>query len=79
MVVPLRVDSEGPEPDALTGAMRKRCRALIVTARAQNPCGAALTEARVRDLRAVLRPHPDVLLVENDPYGPIAGSARDAL
>jgi DNA-binding transcriptional MocR family regulator len=73
VVVPLRVDREGPEPEALAAAMRKRCRALIVTARAQNPCGAALTEARVRDLRAVLRPHPDVLLVENDPYGPIAG------
>lgn len=73
VVVPVRVDDEGPEPDALARALRQQCRAVVMTARAQNPLGAAMTEARVRDLGAILRRHPDVLLIENDPYGPVAG------
>lgn len=72
--VPVAIDDSGPEPDALRRALRRGCRALIVTPRAQNPTGAALDPARAKDLRRVLDAHPDVLLVEDDHAGPVAGA-----
>ncbi|MEU9454190.1 aminotransferase class I/II-fold pyridoxal phosphate-dependent enzyme [Streptomyces sp. NPDC048277] len=64
--VPVGVDDEGPCPDDVRRALGSGARALIVTDRAQNPTGAAVTAPRARELRAVLRDHPDVLLVEDD-------------
>ncbi|MFF4650663.1 aminotransferase class I/II-fold pyridoxal phosphate-dependent enzyme [Streptomyces sp. NPDC001380] len=80
--VPVAVDDEGPLPDRAARALAAGARALVVTSRAQNPTGAALTAARARDLRAVLARHPDVLLVEDDhghgivdqPYRPLAAA-----
>jgi DNA-binding transcriptional MocR family regulator len=74
VAVPMSIDDEGPHPEAFAEALRKRCRAVVVTARAQNPCGAVLSDSRADELRATLRRHPDVLLVENDAYGPVAGA-----
>jgi DNA-binding transcriptional MocR family regulator len=71
--VPMDIDDDGPLPDSMHAALRSRARAVIVTPRAQNPSGAAVTAARARALRRVLRAHPDVLLVEDDHAGPIAG------
>jgi DNA-binding transcriptional MocR family regulator len=70
--VPFRVDDEGPVPDSVGDALR-RARAVIVTPRAQNPTGAALTAARAGELRRVLRRRDQVLLIENDPFGPVSG------
>ncbi|MGH9348491.1 MAG: aminotransferase class I/II-fold pyridoxal phosphate-dependent enzyme [Vicinamibacterales bacterium] len=70
----IAMDDEGPLPDAMDAALRSRARAVVVTPRAQNPWGAALTTARGSDLRRVLRAYPDVLLVEDDHLGPIAGA-----
>ncbi len=64
--VPVAVDDEGPEPDAVERALREGARAVIVTDRAQNPTGAAIGASRARALRAVLKAHPSVLLVEDD-------------
>ena len=72
--MPFALDDQGPLPDAMTAALDTGCRALIVTARAQNPTGASVTPQRAIDLRAVLRRYPDLLLIENDPAGPIAGA-----
>ncbi len=82
--VPVPVDDEGPLPERAAAALAAGARALVVTSRAQNPTGAALTPARAADLRAVLARHPDVLLVEDDhchaivdlPFQPLAGAAR---
>jgi DNA-binding transcriptional MocR family regulator len=74
VAVPVTVDDEGIEPDALRRALRGDVAALIVTPRAQNPTGAAITPARQRALRAVLAKHPEVLLIEDDHAGPIAGA-----
>ncbi len=71
---PVDVDDAGPEPDAVARALRTGCRALVLTSRAQNPTGAALDAARVRELRRVLDRHPDALLVEDDHAGPVAGT-----
>ncbi|GAA0672912.1 aminotransferase class I/II-fold pyridoxal phosphate-dependent enzyme [Kitasatospora atroaurantiaca] len=76
----VRLDDEGPLPDSLAEALAAGARAVIVTVRAQNPTGAALTPARAAALRAVLAEHPGVLLIEDDhghgivdqPYQPLA-------
>ncbi|MGW2568015.1 aminotransferase class I/II-fold pyridoxal phosphate-dependent enzyme [Streptomyces sp. NPDC001537] len=81
---PVGVDDEGPLPDDVQQALRSGARALIVTDRAQNPTGAAVTATRARALRAVLRDHPEILLVEDDhghgivdlPLHPLAGHTR---
>ncbi|MFI1167380.1 aminotransferase class I/II-fold pyridoxal phosphate-dependent enzyme [Streptomyces sp. NPDC020801] len=78
------VDDEGPLPDDVRRALEDGARALIVTDRAQNPTGAALSARRARALRAVLREHPEVLLIEDDhahgivdlPLHPLAGATR---
>lgn len=64
--VPVGVDDEGPLPDDVRGALRAGARALIVTDRAQNPTGAAVSAARAQALRSVLREHPQTLLIEDD-------------
>lgn len=64
--VPVTLDDEGPLPGEVEQALRGGARALVVTARAQNPTGAAVGAARAGALRAVLAAHPDVLLIEDD-------------
>ena len=67
-------DDSGPLPEELVRALRRGARAAILTPRAQNPTGAALDERRARDLRAMLRGRPDVLVIEDDHAGAIAGA-----
>ncbi|MFE0326615.1 aminotransferase class I/II-fold pyridoxal phosphate-dependent enzyme [Streptomyces sp. NPDC003753] len=82
--VSVGVDDEGPLPDAVRAALEAGARALIVTDRAQNPTGAAVSAPRARALRAVLREHPGTLLIEDDhghgivdvPLHPLAGATR---
>ncbi|MEW2395712.1 aminotransferase class I/II-fold pyridoxal phosphate-dependent enzyme [Streptomyces sp. NPDC046862] len=64
--IPVGVDDEGPLPDDVRRALESGARALIVTDRAQNPTGAAVTATRARALRAVLADHPQTLLIEDD-------------
>ncbi len=66
-VVPVRLDDEGPLPGEVARALRDEgARAVVVTARAQNPTGAAVSGPRAAELRDLLARHPDVLLVEDD-------------
>ncbi len=64
--VPVPVDDEGPTPEGLRRALERGARAVVVTARAHNPTGAAVSARRAGALRAVLRRHATVLLVEDD-------------
>lgn len=64
--VPVALDDEGPLPGEVERALREGAKALIVTARAQNPTGAAVGGVRARELRAVLASYPSVLFVEDD-------------
>jgi DNA-binding transcriptional MocR family regulator len=64
--VPFSVDDDGPDPATLSDALRAGARAVIITARAQNPTGGALTAERAAEVRGVLAGHPTVLLVEDD-------------
>src|SRR5688572_27679332 len=72
--VGVTVDDAGPVPSSLAAALDERPVAVVVTPRAQNPTGAAVDAARARELRAVLDPHPDVLVVEDDHAAQIAGT-----
>lgn len=65
-LLPVAVDPEGPRPEALEAAISKGAKAFIVTPRAQNPTGAALTAPRAAALRAVLAGAPELLTIEDD-------------
>ncbi len=77
--VPFALDDDGPLPDALAAALGRGCGAIIVTPRAQNPTGAAIGAERAGELRRVLRGFPDVVLIENDCAGPVAGATLHTL
>ncbi|GAA2544048.1 aminotransferase class I/II-fold pyridoxal phosphate-dependent enzyme [Winogradskya consettensis] len=77
--VSMAVDDEGPLPDSLDEAIALGAQAVIVTARAQNPTGAAISEQRAIALRAVLAQHPQVLLIEDDHAAELAGVALHCL
>jgi DNA-binding transcriptional MocR family regulator len=77
--IAVAVDERGPIPSVLREALRARVAACIFTPRAQNPTGAAVDAERAAELTQVLDRHPEVLIVENDHAGPIAGHAYHSL
>jgi DNA-binding transcriptional MocR family regulator len=70
---PVALDERGMIPDSLRLALSGKAAALVLTPRAQNPTGAALDADRAAELSAVLARYPDLLVVENDHMGAIAG------
>ena len=74
--IPVPIDDEGPDPDGTARALDAGCEALVVTPRAQNPTGAAITAGRARALAAVVSTHPDLLVVEDDHAGQVAGASH---
>jgi DNA-binding transcriptional MocR family regulator len=71
-LVPVAVDARGMVPSALATAVRSGARAVVHTPRGHNPCGSALDAARAAELSAVVP--DDVLVVEDDHLGPVAGT-----
>lgn len=82
--VGLPVDDDGPTATGLRAALAAGARAAVVTSRAQNPTGAAITAPRAAALRAALTDHPDLLVIEDDhaaelseqPLATLAGATR---
>ncbi len=64
--VPVPVDDDGPTVAGLRGALAAGVAAVVVTSRAQNPTGAAVTASRAAELRPLLAGAPDVLVIEDD-------------
>ena len=75
---PITMDQFGMLPRALSGALDTGSDAVIITPRAQNPSGAALDVDRSNELRAVLDVRPDVLVIEDDHAGPVAGPSEES-
>jgi DNA-binding transcriptional MocR family regulator len=78
-VDPVRVDDDGPLAADVARALHRGVRAVVVTTRAQNPTGAAVSAVRASELRALLADHGDVLLIEDDHCAGIAGAPLHAL
>ncbi len=71
---PVATDDSGPIAADLNRALKLGAKALILTPRAQNPTGAALDRKRAAELRRVLAAFPEVVLIEDDHAGPVAGA-----
>jgi DNA-binding transcriptional MocR family regulator len=71
---PVAIDDEGMDPDGLARALARGAQAVVITPRAQNPFGAALSEPRARALDEVLATAGDRLVIEDDHAGPVAGA-----
>jgi DNA-binding transcriptional MocR family regulator len=71
---PVPVDDDGPLPEGLAGALAAGCGAFLTTLRAQNPTGAVAGPARLEELGRALEAHPQVVVVEDDHAGPVAGA-----
>ena len=77
---PVRVDDDGPLVADMARALGRGVRALIVTTRAQNPTGAALSADRAGALRGLLAGgDDDVLVVEDDHCAGISGAPLHTL
>jgi DNA-binding transcriptional MocR family regulator len=77
--VPVALDDEGPRPESLAAALAAGVEACVLTPRAQNPTGAALSAARAAALRGVLRARKGVLVIEDDHAGAVAGAPAHTL
>lgn len=73
---PVPIDDRGMLPGALGEALDEGVAAVVLNPRGQNPTGAALDEDRGAELRAALAGAPEVLVVEDDHLGPVAGAPR---
>ena len=73
---PIPLDARGMIPSALAEALEEGVDAVIVNPRGQNPTGASLDEPRAVALRRILDRAPDVMVLEDDHLGPIAGAPR---
>jgi DNA-binding transcriptional MocR family regulator len=73
MAEPVAMDACGLFPRDLERALKTRVVACILTPRAQNPTGAALDERRARELGTLFEKYPEVLVIEDDHAGPVAG------
>ncbi|GFG64740.1 GntR family transcriptional regulator [Mycobacterium kubicae] len=79
-VEPVRVDDDGPLLLDMARALRRGVRAVVVTGRAHNPTGAALSPDRAGALRSLLASRSeDVLVVEDDHCAGIAGAPLHTL
>ena len=77
--VAVSIDDEGFRADHLRRALARPAAALIVTPRAQNPTGAAISQRRARQLRSLITQHPDLLVIEDDHAGAVAGVEYNTL
>jgi DNA-binding transcriptional MocR family regulator len=73
-VVPVGMDDRGAVPGELRAALARGAQAVVLTPRAHNPLGAAWDDQRASELRATIRAWPDVLVIEDDHAGPVAGT-----
>ena len=77
---PVQVDDDGPLVADMARTLSRGVRALVITNRAQNPTGAALSAERAGALRGLLAGRADdLLLVEDDHCAGISGAGLHTL
>jgi DNA-binding transcriptional MocR family regulator len=76
---PVAIDEKGMAPGELAAALAEGAAAVVLNPRGQNPSGASLDRGRASKLGAVLDRAPEVMVVEDDHLGPIAGVPRVSL
>jgi DNA-binding transcriptional MocR family regulator len=69
----VEIDAEGMRPESLAAALRAGVGAVLINTRGQNPTGASLTRGRAAELVAVLKEHPEVLVLEDDHMADVVG------
>jgi DNA-binding transcriptional MocR family regulator len=72
--VPMSLDERGVRPDAVSRAIETKCQAVVLVPRAQSPTGAAWDTGRATELSHVLASAPDLLVIEDDHAGEVAGA-----
>jgi DNA-binding transcriptional MocR family regulator len=77
--VPVAIDDLGLLPGALRRALTRGAQAAVIIPRAQNPFGAAHDRERAEELRDIFATHRQVLLIEDDHAGEIAGASMHSL
>jgi len=70
---PMGVDESGVRPDGLAAAIIAGSRAAVFVPRAQSPTGAAWDSARAIELGRIVASAPDLLVIEDDHAGEVAG------
>jgi DNA-binding transcriptional MocR family regulator len=73
---PVAVDEEGAVPESLERALQDDVSAVILTPRGHNPTGAAFTRERAAELSSILASRPEVMVIEDDYLGSVAGTDR---
>jgi DNA-binding transcriptional MocR family regulator len=77
--VPMSLDESGVRPDAVSRAIEANCQAVVFVPRAQSPTGAAWDNDRAAELLAVLASAPELLVIEDDHAGEVAGAPAATL
>jgi len=72
--VAVPIDDRGLLPKPLAAALSAGVDAVVLTPRAQNPTGAALDDERADVIARLLDRHRDLLVIEDDHQGPVAGT-----
>jgi DNA-binding transcriptional MocR family regulator len=72
--VPMSLDERGVQPEAVTRAIDAKCQAVVFVPRAQSPTGAAWDNDRASELSRVLASAPEMLVIEDDHAGEVAGA-----
>ncbi|HUB41437.1 MAG TPA: aminotransferase class I/II-fold pyridoxal phosphate-dependent enzyme [Streptosporangiaceae bacterium] len=72
--VPMTLDERGVRPEAVARAIEAKCQAVILVPRAQSPTGAAWDNHRAAELSHVLASAPELLVIEDDHAGEVAGA-----
>jgi DNA-binding transcriptional MocR family regulator len=73
---PIALDEEGAIAESLEQALRDDVSAVILTPRGHNPTGAAFSRKRATELSSILASRPEVMVIEDDYLGPVAGTDR---
>lgn len=72
-------DHEGPVVSSLASALAQKPVAFIFQPRAHLPLGLSMSAARAKELADVLKNHPNVHIIEDDPLGPICSTPAESL